>query len=308
MQVLGSHGCATFMLLLAGQNAFASGAAYLTSPPIIVSVNGVAQAPIAGQAADATAGSSKYPLPIGGEEIYSDLSLRNREEGTCVLRLTVSAENKVIFEQLETRTGFPRLDESCLKLVHGRKFAAARKNGVPAETVVTLSVAWMLNDSRAAARETESSRLREQHKRESHTVPIGATGRAIRVLAPDPDSYTGDRVNSSSIVQILLTEEPCALSIEGAEKMHRLWTRQGIDQVGCWYPTLDDKFVSIDGGGHMRKSIALWEIYPRALLLTDGSALIIEPDYDSNTFSNKVVIQKMKRLADRLPMRTNDAP
>src|ERR1700678_2226897 len=62
----------------------------------------------------------KHPLHIG-EEWYPDASKRANEEGRCIVQMTVSSDGKVSSESLQQTSGFPRLDEACLKAVHGQR-------------------------------------------------------------------------------------------------------------------------------------------------------------------------------------------
>jgi hypothetical protein len=43
-----------------------------------------------------------------------------------------------------------------------------------------------------------------------------------------------------------------------------------------------------------------WESYPRALLHADGSATIIEPCYDSDTFTAAVAARKAREFSEHL--------
>ena len=56
----------------------------------------------------------KHPLQIG-EECYPDASKRANEEGRCVVQMTVAADGHIASEAIQTSSGFPRLDEACLK-------------------------------------------------------------------------------------------------------------------------------------------------------------------------------------------------
>jgi hypothetical protein len=82
--------------------------------------------------------------------------------------------------------------------------------------------------------------------------------------------------------------------------MLRAWQALAAYQVGCWYPTVDDLYVTIDGLGNARASGAYWEIYPRALLHPDGSATITEQNYDSATFIQKVANEKAMGIFSRM--------
>lgn len=85
----------------------------------------------------------KHPLHIG-EEYYPDASKRANEEGRCIVTVTVSADGRITSEAIQTSSGFPRLDEACLKGVHGLKMKPATEDGKPIETTAALPIVWKL--------------------------------------------------------------------------------------------------------------------------------------------------------------------
>jgi protein TonB len=85
----------------------------------------------------------KHPLKIG-EEYYPDASKRANEEGRCIVQVTVSATGKITNESIQTSSGFPRLDEACLKGVHGQQMIPATEDGKPVEKTVALPIVWKL--------------------------------------------------------------------------------------------------------------------------------------------------------------------
>jgi periplasmic protein TonB len=87
----------------------------------------------------------KHPLHIG-PDWYPDASRRANEEGRCTVIVTVSVDGKITGESLQTSSGFPRLDEACLKAVHGQRMIPATENGKPVEKTVSLPIAWRLSD------------------------------------------------------------------------------------------------------------------------------------------------------------------
>jgi protein TonB len=104
-------------------------------------------APVA-QAAPPTPGTSahmdpKHPLKIG-EDFYPDASKRANEEGRCIVQMTVAADGRITNESIQTSSGFPRLDDACLKGVHGQKLIPATENGKPVEKVVSIPIVWKL--------------------------------------------------------------------------------------------------------------------------------------------------------------------
>jgi protein TonB len=85
----------------------------------------------------------KHPLKIG-EEWYPDASKRAGEEGRCVVTVTVAVDGRISNESLQASSGFPRLDDACLKAVHGQRMLAATEDGKPIEKTVALPIVWKL--------------------------------------------------------------------------------------------------------------------------------------------------------------------
>jgi protein TonB len=109
-----------------------------------------APAPVAAAAPPPKAGTSikmdpKHPLKIG-EEYYPDASKRANEEGRCIVQVTVAADGKITAETIQTSSGFPRLDEACLKGVHGQRVIPATEDGKPVEKTVSIPIVWKLTN------------------------------------------------------------------------------------------------------------------------------------------------------------------
>jgi protein TonB len=85
----------------------------------------------------------KHPLKIG-EDYYPDASKRANEEGRCIVLMTVSADGRITNESIQTSSGFPRLDEACLKGVHGQRMLPATEDGKPLEKTVSIPIVWKL--------------------------------------------------------------------------------------------------------------------------------------------------------------------
>jgi len=85
----------------------------------------------------------KHPLKIG-EEYYPDASRRANEEGRCTVQVTVAADGRITHETIQTSSGFPRLDEACLKGVHGLRVIPATEDGKPVEKTVSIPIVWKL--------------------------------------------------------------------------------------------------------------------------------------------------------------------
>ncbi len=47
-------------------------------------------------------------------------------------------------ESIQTSSGFPRLDEACLKGVHGQRMLPATEEGKPVEKTVSIPIVWKL--------------------------------------------------------------------------------------------------------------------------------------------------------------------
>jgi periplasmic protein TonB len=87
----------------------------------------------------------KHPLKIG-EEYYPDASKRANEEGRCIVQVTVSADGRITGESIQTSSGFPRLDDACLKGVHGLRMLPATEDGKPVDTTASLPIVWKLTN------------------------------------------------------------------------------------------------------------------------------------------------------------------
>ena len=103
----------------------------------------VQQAPPAPRASTGIKMDPRHPLKIG-EDYYPDASKRANEEGRCVVQVTVSASGKITGESIQTSSGFPRLDEACLKGVHGQQVIPATEDGKPVEKTVAIPIVWKL--------------------------------------------------------------------------------------------------------------------------------------------------------------------
>jgi protein TonB len=103
----------------------------------------VQQAPPAPKASTNIRIDPRHPLKIG-EEYYPDASKRANEEGRCIVQVTVAANGKITAESIQTSSGFPRLDEACLKGVHGQQVIPATEDGKPVEKTVSIPIVWKL--------------------------------------------------------------------------------------------------------------------------------------------------------------------
>ena len=120
-------------------------------------------------------------------------------------------------------------------------------------------------------------------------------GRRVRVFAVTGSTiHTGDRVAASAAIEILFLDQACGMPIVGARFMHRAWQATAAYQLGCWEPTIDDRYIFVGQLPQLtRASQVYWECLPRALLMPDGSFVITEPGYNSDTFMSQVNDRKV---------------
>jgi protein TonB len=85
----------------------------------------------------------RHPLKIG-EDFYPDASKRAGEEGRCIVQMTVAADGRITNEAIQTSSGYPRLDDACLKGVHGQRMLPATEGGKPVEKTVSIPIVWKL--------------------------------------------------------------------------------------------------------------------------------------------------------------------
>jgi len=85
----------------------------------------------------------RHPLHIGAE-YYPDASRRLNEEGLCHVQVHVAVDGRISDATLQRGTGFPRLDEACLKGVQGQRLLPATEDGKPIESVAVLPIQWSL--------------------------------------------------------------------------------------------------------------------------------------------------------------------
>lgn len=87
----------------------------------------------------------RHPLKIG-EDYYPDASKRANEEGRCLVQMKVSADGRIVDATIQQSSGFPRLDEACLKGVRGQRMLPATVDGKPIETTASVPIVWKLKN------------------------------------------------------------------------------------------------------------------------------------------------------------------
>jgi periplasmic protein TonB len=85
----------------------------------------------------------KHPFKIG-EEYYPDASKRAGEEGRCIVLAHVAASGQILDASIQTSSGFPRLDEACLKGVKGQKALPGMEDGKPVDGQFAFAIVWKL--------------------------------------------------------------------------------------------------------------------------------------------------------------------
>ena len=60
------------------------------------------------------------------------------------MQVTVAADGRITNETIQQSSGFPRLDEACLKGVHGQRMKPATEDGKPIEKTASLPIVWKL--------------------------------------------------------------------------------------------------------------------------------------------------------------------
>ena len=81
-------------------------------------------------------------------ELYPWESMRLREEGSCMVRLTVGIDGNVAREEISVSSGSPRLDQACLDAYRSMHFLPAKENGSPVVDTVEMPVNWRLGHHR----------------------------------------------------------------------------------------------------------------------------------------------------------------
>jgi periplasmic protein TonB len=85
----------------------------------------------------------KHPFNIG-DEYYPDASKRANEQGRCIVLAHVAANGNILEAEIQTSSGFPRLDDACLKGVKGKKALPGMEDGKPVEGKFAFAIVWRL--------------------------------------------------------------------------------------------------------------------------------------------------------------------
>lgn len=82
--------------------------------------------------------------PKVGADYYPPESLLAKEQGRCLVAITVAADGGIKDARILQSSGYPRLDEACLDAFAGGHFIPATSSGVPIEMTIPFQVVWKL--------------------------------------------------------------------------------------------------------------------------------------------------------------------
>jgi TonB family protein len=92
-----------------------------------------------------------HHLPHIGNAYYPAESKRLYEEGICKVTLTVTAKKEIHDIRLTESSGYPRLDEACMKAFTHGGLLPAEVDGKPIDSTVTIPVVWAFPTTSATA-------------------------------------------------------------------------------------------------------------------------------------------------------------
>ena len=84
--------------------------------------------------------------PVSVDDYYPDSSRRANEEGRCVAKITIGTDGRTAAPEIATSTGFPRLDEACLKIAKMLRFIPATENGKPVAETTTVPLVFKIKN------------------------------------------------------------------------------------------------------------------------------------------------------------------
>ncbi len=86
-----------------------------------------------------------HPIHLG-EQYYPPESKRLGEQGTCLVRITVTAQGEIRDVTLTKSAGYPRLDQACVDGFKGARMRPAIRDGKPVTLTKEIPVKWTLNE------------------------------------------------------------------------------------------------------------------------------------------------------------------
>jgi protein TonB len=82
--------------------------------------------------------------PRIGDRYYPAQSKRLGEQGKCLVKLTIEADGTTRDASIAQSTGYPRLDEACLRAFVPGKFIPVKEDGKPVEATWVIPITWKL--------------------------------------------------------------------------------------------------------------------------------------------------------------------
>jgi TonB family protein len=88
--------------------------------------------------------NQSHPIRLG-EQYYPPESRRLGEQGTCLVKITVTAEGEIRDVTLTKSTGYPRLDQACVDGFKGAHMRPAIRDGKAVTLTKEIPINWTLN-------------------------------------------------------------------------------------------------------------------------------------------------------------------
>lgn len=85
-----------------------------------------------------------HPIHLG-EQYYPSESRRLGEQGTCLVKITVTAEGEIHDVTLTKSTGYPRLDQACIDGFKDAHMLPAIRDGKAVTLTKEIPINWTLN-------------------------------------------------------------------------------------------------------------------------------------------------------------------
>lgn len=109
---------------------------------------------------------------------------------------------------------------------------------------------------------------------------------------------TGDTMPAPAIVEIFYVQQLCHLQLAAADNM-RYYYNLLSHHEGCWFPTMDGGYTTVNNDGFTDHASQPMEEYPMGLLYPDNSFKIQSADFDSQTWQMDVMKKLIARLNER---------
>ncbi len=203
-------------------------------------------------------------------------------------RLEVLSSDPRVTEKIENFSGVDDVEIKCFIQI-------PKKN----ENVVCRAISIKNYHPEPIGKSKEAQRI------ENPKVKPRPTGELARIFFTPHGNYyllTGDVVPGNSIFYRLYLNRKCDLPLKDAKDMRFLSTMPfgySIIRDGCWYPTVDGGYVAIYKDGTIDKQPFL-ESNPVCMMNEDGSATILEKDFDSRTFLELYFVKKNKEQMENM--------